>query len=512
MKSSCYILLLFLLLHCAGGHWVIKEKESEAEVVIAKKITAKEENLKPQNIADKIADARPGDRIKLDREPVTIDNATTTQESTTEFLRKAEASRQRAKKSGSKPLPVTYSGDEFIREVLPGKSVKEGTVVTIKGNASIKRGTMTLNANTIKIFGEDAAYARASGNLRIGDQNSHSRLDARLAEFYKLENKIVISGAPVLEQKNARTGDRTFLRCREMERLLDRQLVICHGDISLTNREGSVFAGQAVYDEKKQTIELTQQPRAFSGDNILLGEKIIYYHTTGNIEVINEVRLFLTDAANKKDSIATVTTVIDADYALAERGEAVYLRQKITLTGNRVKVSRSDANAWAAKIEVWGSGGEEILATDRVELVNHSDGSLVTGENLRFFKIAGIAIMKTAEKDGKKIRPQAIFHNKQGQPSGIVNAETLERNALLNRSQARGNVEMTIPRESGNILIRGEWADIDEQKQLVTVRGNPYLDDSAGKIHARQILLFAAEKRFELIGPIQGAMGERSAQ
>lgn len=416
--------------------------------------------------------------------------------------------------------PVRYSGNRFVREVKKVRG-KQTVVLSIQGNARLRQGNSLFKASSIHVYGEKGNYARAIGRLVLTDFASGSTLTAGYGEYFRNLELVRALRSPRFVNKNRKTGRKTILTATVMERSLANAKTYCRGNVRVQSGDFVIFADIAEYWENENKIVLKGDPRIYGKDNLVLAETIVLENSKNKIYLHKNVTGFFTDGKAfaskntppKEDDSFVISSILRADEGIYEYGKGVYLGRKLTLTGKArpVRLERLDATASAQKVTVWGPEGEEIQAQKDVVLYSKENNIRAISDNLHFYKVLGRAVMKAA-----KNRPRIISYDAAGNEKAVISGEQIERTFFSKKVLVKGDVLIESPqmtgakqKEQGNenkttMQIKGDWAQLDESKQIMIVYGNPRLKNKSGVLRAREIWLFAKTGRYELHGNIYG--------
>ncbi|MCS6983971.1 MAG: hypothetical protein NZM25_02440 [Leptospiraceae bacterium] len=482
---KAFFLLLFLILSCASkGNIYTSQGESQSPKPPKKeKAILLEEDLAVPEQKDFVG------------EPITLEESRELSFKKAAEARKASPARKR------EGPPLYYSGDEFSREIVPNKNPREGTILRITGHAYFRRGNYTLVADKIEVFGEDAAYVRATGNILFQNKKEHLTVKAPLAEYYRGEARLIIKGNPVAEKIFPKEGTKAVLICQEFERNFEEKFSLCRKQVRFQKGELSGFAAMAFLHEEKSELTLKENPRIFQRDHILMADEMVLSRQKDrdSLYAKNNVKIYYLD--QKK-----VSSLVEAHELLLEKSPKIHLGQKTTLWGSPVSLRHRDFVVYAKKAEIWGENGEEVFLEKEVKAVQKKDGSYLEGEKLWFYRFLGIAKMDTVIQNGQKRRPRGYFFAENGSDSAVVEADSFERNIFFGRIQARGQVEILITHSSEKTLLKGGWAELEEEKERLTIHGNPSIQQEEREISAKQIVLFYRQRKMELWGPLHGKL------
>ena len=83
--------------------------------------------------------------------------------------------------------------------------------------------------------------------------------------------------------------------------LSNLKTITATGNVKIVQRDRMAMAGKAVFDNKKRTIELTDNPRLWQGPDRLSGSKIIFYIDENRSDVDGEVTTRISPTASKKE-------------------------------------------------------------------------------------------------------------------------------------------------------------------------------------------------------------------
>ncbi len=558
-----YFFIFLFLVSCSSRGWV-KPSLERPEISKGQQSTDKKQPKVVKN--DQQIDDLIGTKVKLrptkKKKKTYLFDERKIAENTRENKKKNTATTSTAKsKKTQKPktvkerkkYAVSYSGNQFIRQKKTHpRTGQEGIVLAIRGNAAIRHRHTTIYSPLLEVLGEDGAIAIAPTRIKIHDRKENTILSAGYGEYIKYERRALVRNSPVVVNTDKKDGSKTTIRADEMERFIAEARTVCYGNVIIEGDNYIAYGDKATYFESSDIIALQGDAKIFQEDNIYLADVMKFYNGKNRANMTGNVKLILTNREKGKKSAqelnkeseqktavkksktekteeGTVTTIVYAEESLYEYGKTIRYGRKATFfsKGDKaVKVERSDSTTYCNLLKVWGPGPTEILATDNVQILYKKDNSQVYSEYVHHERLKNLIRMKTISKNKKKIKPKVIFYDEKGVPAGRLVAETIERNLLQEKTQARGAVVINMFKdvqgqplpEFGKInpdmafnfdsesSIHGQWAEIFQEDRVAYVYGNPYVQRNKSQLFGREIVLYPDSRRFEILGSIRGKL------
>lgn len=147
-----------------------------------------------------------------------------------------------------------------------GKGATEGAEQPIK----ISGGKLT------ERHGDGWAEGVYAGNVKVKQGDVTMTCD-RLTINYEFKR-----AEPGREKQNARLA-------REAQTIQNMRSITADGNVKIVQGDRVAVAGKAVFDNKKRTIELTENPMLWHGPDRLHGRKIVFHTDTHRADISDGV-------------------------------------------------------------------------------------------------------------------------------------------------------------------------------------------------------------------------------
>ena len=85
--------------------------------------------------------------------------------------------------------------------------------------------------------------------------------------------------------------------------------IVCVGNVEVTKKEWLGTSKKMYYISKKRQVILIDNAKAWQGQNMVSGDKIIYYLDENRSEVIGSTKTTITDKSKKKSSRVKMTII-----------------------------------------------------------------------------------------------------------------------------------------------------------------------------------------------------------
>lgn len=397
--------------------------------------------------------------------------------------------------------PVHYRGDIFIRETKYHKRVKKKIpVLTIEGNVRVTQGSTMLYARKIEILGNNSELILAPNGIKVIDKNT--QVQGNYAEYHRNSKKIFLTGnCKVRSKKNQKIE----IKSNEMEHDFLNQISYARGDVTTHALPYSGTSKQAMYQQSLDLFRFIGDAFVYHGTTTYHAQEISLQKKTNTIEMKEEVSIWHNAFKDKKK---ISTNHIVAAYA-KRTGEGDKL--KTELFSNEKKQLRLtnddiffDANYAILYGEQQLEAAGKIVVTDRKEghrICAEKANSSTDGKIIQFFSVI---------KKEQNILPRIVLMDEQKNPSVIIKAFHLEKNSVMKKWNARGQMQAEILsiEEEGrehkeSVWLGGEWAEVQEGSKDIFLFGNPYVMQKDEKIHSREIIINKDKRSIQLKGSIQ---------
>ncbi|PJZ69529.1 hypothetical protein CH373_16435 [Leptospira perolatii] len=191
-------------------------------------------------------------------------------------------------KSKEKRIITILQGDNLENSI--GESGERSTV--LKGNASVLRENLKINANKLESIGADGHTIKGRDSIKIEDRENHLVLTGNILDFFRKENYLHLTDNGKMEFLDAKSGEvTTTILAQEFERFLDRDETVIRGNITIQGKGTQAQGEYATYYEKEETVHLEGNPRMERNGRILRAGKILFYPREGRAILTEGVHL-----------------------------------------------------------------------------------------------------------------------------------------------------------------------------------------------------------------------------
>lgn len=415
------------------------------------------------------------------------------------------------KKDKRKRGRFNFSGDEFIKETGVNPFDKRtDTIMRLTGHARVQSKNLKMNSPHIEIYGDDGYMAYARGPVEIFDTKSATRITGDEALFIRAENRAIIRGHAKLvtytkSKDKKKKKEKVTINSNELERNFDTSISWARGNVVATTSNSVLYSETAEYDEPNDLIRSDTHPRIFTQTDVFLADKIESNVVKNISEFQGNVKAYFSreDDKDRKKKKKTQSAVRSEEGTLIQ-DEKLPFGQKLTLR-KKVAFEREKYSGYSEEADIYGSGAEWVKARDQVVLINREENSKSWGDNFEWVKATGYLFLGA----NPGVRTKTLLFNKMNKPSVEIRASTLTRATEKSRPQARGKVNIfQFPKDTAAepTKMGSEWAEIFREEKIIEMHGSPYVIGSMGRVNAREIILYYAEERYEMLGIMPGVI------
>lgn len=165
----------------------------------------------------------------------------------------------------------------------------------VHGSLTLQKGAISGADQPIEItarrlsmkFGKDSAQATYDGNVKVKQGDVTMSCDRLVVDY---------------EMKQNRSGqEKRDPKLTKDVALSNLKTITATGNVKIVQGDRMATAGKAVFDNKKRTIELDENPKLWMGPDRLTGKKIILYVDENRSEVDGEVTTRISPGTPKKE-------------------------------------------------------------------------------------------------------------------------------------------------------------------------------------------------------------------
>lgn len=442
------------------------------------------------------------------------------------------------KKTGRKSA-VVYTGNEFIRQKkyhpLAGDKVM---VMTIRGNARIKRGTTSLHSGVIDVIGDKGHYAETPYSIHVYDYKEKLSIRAGYGIYDKENKKVLLSKKPVANQKDK--DGRVTINAYQMEWYIDKKQLKASGNVTIATEDYIMECDSAFWDEPSDRVFLSGNPVIREKESLYKADSMVYHRKEKKANLKENVVFLITESVKennantendeKKKNI--VTTKITSNESVIYHGKEIRFGRKISFSSAKdgwVHVVRENFSLRAKDACVWGEDPDEMLAWNFVRIEDQENNTVTFAPMARYqkhFKDSGETIIMESVP-GSNFRPQIIrIKDNSNLIDSIFSAHYFERSLEKEKTFARGNVELSyFPKDHPVLLfdpftekekmatlrsmtpgLSSEWAESIDEKELVHFFGSPKLKEKSSEVNASKITYYHEKQTLRMIGPLNGVL------
>lgn len=421
------------------------------------------------------------------------------------------AVKETTKSKTGRNIDTYFYGSELIRQTvyLNGKKTSR---ITLRGNATIKHGGVTIRAPVAVVDGGVKGYLR--GGVTIYDQESGIRLTAATGTYDRESETVRLTGSPyLLSQKKGQKPTR--ITCQRIERDLAEKKAYLKGDVRIHHQGWNVLASEAVYTDETSTVVMDKNPVILGVEEFMTGNLLSY--NTDTKEIILDGKAFYSSMNSEENDPPGLE-----EFARSPKRQSLYPGVQ-SVSSDRMKYNFADSKK--PKLDIVGeviftddyrlmfapefraSGdkmnhieGFSVQMTDTVEDVQVVAGKLDYHKDKKLLVLTEKPVVNFLKEDA--IEPGKLTQPDKDQISAVLSAEYIERDMDKQETSARGNVIIT----QNNDQARGEQAFYSEKEGSILMTGSPVLERDGAKISCREILMYPDEQRVKFEKNIKGVI------
>ncbi len=424
-------------------------------------------------------------------------------------------------------VTTVFSGYELIREIVE-KDGLEVTRLTIRGAASIRHDQVLIQADRMII--EDGRYGRLDGAVRFTDRKSGAQLFATRAEYFRDEQRAVLSGDPYIITRTAGQAT-TLVSCRGIVRDLAARTTTLDGDVRVHQDVYSMSGDRAVFTDEDRTLTVESNPLIFGRNVFLTGDRLVYETADRRIKLDGRVIYMSRTApasraeapegppdlerfareggrsaevlgAAEDDAESDDPAADESDLASTLSGQVLvheFPREGVAKTfvrGDVLLTRGQSLRLSAPEITAYGRDFALLHVDQGVDMLDRERGVQVRARVLDFDRKEELLRLEG--------EPEIAFLDRQtAEPRATLRGAIIERDFRSGSTIAWGQVE--IERDAYRAV--GEMASYYEDQGVIILEGNPGLRGAGNGVYAEKILFYPEKNRILLYNRIRGYLG-----
>jgi lipopolysaccharide export system protein LptA len=159
----------------------------------------------------------------------------------------------------------SFSSD-FLKSVMA--EGKEKTL--LEGNVQVNSEKKKITADRVEILGKDFQFFICEGNVQVVDLEKDFTLSSEVFH-YDNDNRIIrINGPSMMEDRE----NEMIIKCSYLENREKDDLIIMQVGVRILKEDLACRSEFAVYDRKRNTLELTGLPVVYRKDDVFRASRI----------------------------------------------------------------------------------------------------------------------------------------------------------------------------------------------------------------------------------------------
>ncbi len=473
----------------------------------------------------------PGPSTDSDGDPALVDEGDAAKDQTEEEAGPVPADSENfivdesPDKRGRK-VRTSFSGYELIREIKEDEFGIKTTIITIRGNATIRHEKVLITASKMTVV--DGVRGELVGNVRIYDRESGLRVYAARADYDRDEQLVNLSGSPHLtvQQEGQKP---TLVTCTKIVRDLAAKTATLDGDVRIHHDSWTVIGDAAVYYDQENRVVVKDNPLLFGERQFLSGDQITY-NVKERTAFLEGRTTYISGGDGDDNVFGDVATGpppgleeytrkggnIDRPAPSENDGEDGEVKDAgpFYLTADQIQHSfpRGEEPTTEVRGNVLMTRGESLVietpylvALGRdFHTIHTEEGVQMTDRERGMYVEAGVMDYQSNEEMLRlEGNPFIDFLKKDGTVEATLSGAVIERDFADGSTSAWGDVRI----ERERYTATGEMATFYEDADVIVLEGEPGLEDGPSKIRAEKILFYPEKNRVLLYNRIRGYLG-----
>jgi lipopolysaccharide export system protein LptA len=188
--------------------------------------------------------------------------------------------------------PISFSADRVESVLAKGK---ERTV--LEGRATVKTGSVSIQADRIELAGKDYSYLDCSGSVKVSDTERGIRLEAPRLYYDRTRKLTRAQGPSMLED----TKNELVLKAEWIENDGETEVTLAQVTVRILKKDLSCRAEYAVFRREDSILELSGLPSAYKDGDVYRAARIIVNTDTDEIHLEGEVSGTVSEKAKSDD-------------------------------------------------------------------------------------------------------------------------------------------------------------------------------------------------------------------
>lgn len=197
---------------------------------------------------------------------------------------------------------ITFNADS-----MSGVAGDKNSHTTLSGKAMVNTSSVSINADTIEMYGKDFRFIRATGT--VSGINTESQLNFTCGKFmYDRETKLITleQNVHLVDQENNVTADAELIEFNEKTNISIMQI-----NVKLVQKDNVCKSSYAVYNKNLQTLDMSGNPEVTQGNDKFKAQQISLNLETQEITLDGRVRGSVTSTESDTQNTETVETTSD---------------------------------------------------------------------------------------------------------------------------------------------------------------------------------------------------------
>ena len=167
----------------------------------------------------------------------------------------------------------------------------------LSGNANIKTSSMTIQADSIELYGKDFSKIKAKGNISGTNSEAELQFNADSLEYDQNTKVVILSGNVQLKDlKND-----VIAKAQIIEYDQKSDVAVLQIDVELKQKSNICTGAYSIYRKKDQILELAGNASVKQDEDTFRAQSIKFNMQTEEIELDGNIRGTVTSSSEKKE-------------------------------------------------------------------------------------------------------------------------------------------------------------------------------------------------------------------
>lgn len=205
----------------------------------------------------------------------------------------------------------------FSAKSMNGKSGDKESPTTLNGSAKVATESIEIEADSIKLSGEDFRYINAEGD--VSGKNSETKTDFKCRKLsYDRQTKVAVLEGNV---EFTDTENEVTALAGIIEYDQDKEVAIMQINVNLKQKDNVCTSAHAIYRKTEQLLEMNGNPQIIQNDDTFRAQTIVLDMNTQEITLMGNVQGSVTTGEGEESTEEAETEAPPAEQEPPEAEE-----------------------------------------------------------------------------------------------------------------------------------------------------------------------------------------------